>query len=56
MTAEATLSDQECLRCEGNGWHPVRRVLSVRSPVQVFEETCEQCHGSGVVQEDEHDS
>jgi DnaJ-class molecular chaperone len=38
-----------CPDCNGDGWRPKRRVLTARSPVQVFEEDCPRCNGTGVI-------
>lgn len=47
--------DVECPNCNGEGWVPKRRVLTARSPVQVFEEDCPVCNGTGAVQNDLND-
>lgn len=49
------IMDVECPKCRGDGWIPVRRVLTPNSPVQVFEEDCPDCNGSGVIEVDLND-
>lgn len=44
-----------CPTCNGDGWLPKRRILVTGSPVQVFEEDCPVCKGTGVVEEDLND-
>ena len=44
------IMDQECPRCDGEGWIARRR--AAHGLHGVFEETCPRCRGTGVVQID----
>ena len=40
-------TDAGCPTCRGKGWITARRILIGTGPVQVFEEDCPDCAGTG---------